>query len=321
MLTTIQSVADAVAENATTWAGNAERYVAEDLDGGTDARTVMYAHAAAIQTDVEHLLSGHEFKASSVVFGILPLGHSNACVLKHDMQGRELDQPLIVVNWGLVLALRSLFTAFAIYLSGESLSDNWRALSRQEFINAVRRYESPTAQTMAETEFTPPDDWTLGIADELGVWAGSFQSVVLWFIALHEVGHIVNGDTDGANSVARLSAVGSEVELSYARPQTEALANWPCELAADRFALTWLCDWGSDRPSRWSNTAQVVVFFRWLMTVEHRRGSPLSPYHPPANQRLAELIASATILAGSPMPPEDQHVIDSAFQLWTEASL
>lgn len=129
--------------------------------------------------------------------------------------------------------------------------------------------------------------------------AGALGSVVLRFVALHELGHALLGHVDGWQM-----GVSEQGRRHYAGAVTaDAGATQAMELAADRFALMQMIGVSSGPEAMWNNLLFIAGFFRLLATVEARQGRPLCPYHPPPAERVARLEALLREHMGP--PPND----------------
>ena len=250
------------------------------------------------------------------VIGILPLGAVNGCVLKR-LPNNVLDKYLIVLNYGLTFGCQAIADGLTIeILQGEM--EAYRGDGSSSFLNAVTFLFEPSKPNL--DRLLAPRDFPDEVEAEFATHAGALCSIMLKFVALHELGHIVNGDCENANGVNQLSmAQEAKSHVQYTRPESAAHESWPAELAADRFALEYLCDWKSDASTCWPNVAQIYLFFSWLEHCEKRKGALLCQYHPSASVRKQQIVDAAHGLAKNHPAEDFFSQIDDLIDRWTSA--
>jgi hypothetical protein len=283
---------------------------------GVNLRQNLRQMPRDVQSDIVELLpTDVQPFAKDPLFGALPIGVVNGCVLRHDREGVRLDRCLVMLNYGLMLGCDLLSDALTLEILKGDLA-HYAGDGTLCFQYATKVFLSPTADVVNATRIKR--EWPQDIQGQFAVHSGALTSIMLKFVGLHEVGHIVNGDIENTNSVSRLAAVGDESSVvEYARPISEAEKNWPCEFAADAFATRYLCDWTGRPGSSWSNVAQVYLFFSWLEHVEKMRGRSLCVYHPRAADR-KEAVKKLAYCLAQEGPPEDYFAfIDERISAWS----
>lgn len=276
--------------------------------------------ARSLHDDVSRLLTpAYSDLLSSVVIGLLPTGIVNGCVFRDDGRGHVLDKYVVALNHGLYFATSRLCDALTLEILEGDLAP-FQDSGASSFRDASVRYISPTREVIQSTHFGP--NWPNHVYGEFSVRSGALLAIILQFVTLHEIAHIVHGDVESPNGLKKFSAVADEPEVcdddvvQFNREIENASENWPCELKADEFAITWLCDWKSGKPSCWSNLAQVYLFFGWLSVVEECLGRPICRYHPPALQRQKAVITKARSLTTGELPDHYFTFIDNRIQNW-----
>jgi hypothetical protein len=123
-------------------------------------------------------------------------------------------------------------------------------------------------------------------SDELSLQAGGVGSVVLRFVALHEMGHAVLGHVGRWE----MGVSDDSGERSYgAAERSDIPAIQAMEREADCFALERMIDISSGPDAMWNNLLFIAAYFRLLAQVEAQQGAPLCSYHPPPTQRIEYL--------------------------------
>ena len=106
---------------------------------------------------------------------------------------------------------------------------------------------------------------------------------VMQFIALHEFGHVVNGDR-GVMSFNTKSVHGvattAELDCSFEK-----------EYAADIFAINALFSAQTPPLNNWSGFYTIFYFLAWLHSIEMKTSKPISHTHPPSLDRAWRLHA------------------------------
>lgn len=294
--------------------------VAEDIIGkGLNFRQNLHHMALTLPADLREKLpmSLHSL-VNETLFGLLPIGKVNACVLRHDREKTRLDSYLVMLNYGLVLRCHSLAYALTLEILEGDLTP-YAGDGAPYFRNAVQALLSPNID--AFNYISIHRDWPPEIEGQFAVRSGALTSIMLQFVALHELGHIHHGDPDTVNGVRCLSAVKDETVVEYRRSQTEAKVNWPCEYAADAFAVNYLCDWEGQSSACWPNIAQVYLFFGWLEQAELTVGRPLCDYHPSPAERKRAVVQQAYALAPTGPPSDFFGFLDERIAAWTLSTI
>lgn len=290
-------------------------FVASTPGSGLSLHQNLRSFANSLREDISQILPANLRNTwLDTLIGILPLGTVNGCVLirHHNL---VLDKYLIVLNYGLTFGCQAIADGLAIeILQGEM--EAYRGDGAPSFLSAVAFHLEPNKLNL--DRLLTPRNFPAEVEAEFATHAGALCSIMLKFVALHELGHIVNGDCENDNGVFQLSSTQNDrTQVQYARSEILSHENWSAELAADRFALQHLCDWKSGALSCWPNVAQIYLFFSWLEYCELRKGALLCPFHPPASMRKKQIVDVAYELANA-YPAEDYFSqIDDLIVRWT----
>jgi hypothetical protein len=246
------------------------------------------------------------------IIGMLPIGLVNGCVLQFDDNYQKLDNYVILLNYGLVVACGLLSDALTVEILEDDLMA-YRGDGRSYFQKAIQFYCEPSLTGYRKTRTS--HSWPAEIAAQIAAKSGSLQAIMLQFIVLHEFGHIVHGDVNTANGITMFNPSDNRVE--YLRPIIDPSQNWQIEYDADTYAIATLCNWSSGSPTAWPNFAQAYLFLSWLAEIERLIGKNLCPYHPPASERKAAIYRHALMLAS--VGPQEDYVnyIDERIKAWS----
>lgn len=132
------------------------------------------------------------------------------------------------------------------------------------------------------------------------VQGGALGSVVLRFVALHELGHITLGHV-GRWRMAYLPERG---RVQYGGAEALGLAaTHAMELEADAYALDRFLEHTAGREIMWNNLLYIGSFFRLLAHLERQGRIAASRHHPPPLLRLQRLHERTAAAMGP--PPND----------------
>lgn len=285
-------------------------------DKGLNPHLAIRHMAKTIEYDINKLLFNNYPKIlENVIFGFLPTGLVNGCVFNIDSRGQYLDKYIVALNYGLFFSCASLSDALIFeILEGDLLK--YKKNGAPYFYNSIQYYLSPTSTN--RNNMLKENGLPSNVLAQIRIKSGALASIMLQFVALHEIGHIVNGDTENKNGIAFYSLNNSNSNnLQYKRLKSESLENWPCEYAADEFAIKNLSNWGKSDNACWANTAQIYLFFKWLEKVEEIKGGLLCEFHPHAKDRALKIKEHAYRFAKNP-PIDDyfsyiDHLVDKWF--------
>lgn len=205
--------------------------------------------------------------------GFLPTGVINACCV-----GGLSGGYVVAINTGLYYTCVLLSIALsAPDTTGELLQDALESVYPEEILEAsINCAIKPSAENYETLErhhsYMTPELLGLGAA---GAW------FILWFIFLHEAGHICGGDVDKSRALAIFDFENQKID--YIK------ANFQREYAADRFALNACLGQLHDPVSVWAQFSNIETLFLFLNYVERTKKLTSSQTHPPAIERLRRL--------------------------------
>lgn len=224
---------------------------------------------------------------ADVAIGLMPHMASNAFATQVPV---EPDAHVIGVNLGLVWVCDYLCEALLRAADGDESG------GRVAYVLAKKLYLAQQQRQLDEA---------MAISDRLkddaiSVHAGAVGSLVLRFVALHELGHIVHGHVGQAGMTLSM-ATG---QLQYGRGESLGTAAvHAMEYEADAFAVERLLARTSGPTVMWNNLLFIGAFFRLLARIELERGHPLCLYHPAPQTRLEKIHDQVTRAIGP--PPND----------------
>lgn len=255
---------------------------------GSDIRHWLARLEVLLREDLaDYLGPVAETVLADVAVGLLPHMASNAFAMQ--VPGQP-DAHVIGVNLGLVWVCDYLCEALLRAADGdESGGQTAYALANKMYLAQQQRQID---EAMAVSDRLKDD--------ETSVRAGAVGSLVLRFVALHELGHVVRGHV-GKAGMALSMATG---QLEYGRGDSlGAAAVHAMEYEADAFAVECLLARTSGPTVMWNNLLFIAAFFRLLARIELERGQPLCPHHPAPQDRLEKIRDQVTRSIGP--PPND----------------
>jgi len=138
------------------------------------------------------------------------------------------------------------------------------------------------------------------VDDAYSVQGGAVGSVVLRFVALHELGHVLLGHVGRW----RMRFLPEQGRVTYNVPQDlETSAEQAMELDADAFALSCLLTHTEGPEAMWNNLLFIAAFFRLMARLEAVQAIPPCEHHPPPLVRLGKLYDQTVLALGA--PPND----------------
>lgn len=241
----------------------------------------------------------HHTLLAGAIVGFVPIGHINAFCLNCNDTGELLDGHIIGVNAGLFFCAELLAQAIVVEnLMGDLAS--YRGSGQHAFEDALNLYLDPSIKTLNKRRVSIKN-YPSTVRGEISVYVGALQAIILTFVALHELGHIVNRDLEQGRTNFIYSLTDGYSE------KTNGTANWDLEFSADQFAIQSLCYRSPGVESAWNNFASIYMFFLWLNEVEQRMEKK-SPDHPPALDRAEHLRTVMRDLLGRPQSNHTQWV-------------
>lgn len=280
---------------------------------GTDVKLAIEAMAADLHDDLfDCVPEEHHGLLTRSRIGFIPTGVVNAFCTGRDDLGNQLDGNIIALNYGLLFSCEKLAEAL-IYenLTGDLTA--YRHSGKQSFKSAVLSYLDPTIpwygdrNSLAERRFPP------AVRGEIAAYTGANIAIMLTFIALHEFGHIVNGDLDSEIGVRRFNWHTLTPEYNRHQPQTDQYQQF--EYRADAFALSALCRRSKSKETAWINLASIHLLFLFFNHIETEMGRPLCPRHPPPLKRSGQLRKQLHHAVG---PPDQDYfkLVDNLVSDW-----
>lgn len=256
--------------------------------GVGDYDRLMQALASSLKDDINECTEGSFSDVlSKTAVGLLPIGLSNAFCINETLVEKdgefeeELDGSVICVNEGLYFCLQMLAKCIVLEnLNGELIE--YRESGSSTYKEALKMYLEPSTAHANSIFFKAA---TPELNGELSAYQSSIAMIILQFIALHEFGHIVNGDLD-IMGLHKLHMVHDE-DGSASGPVSPSYVE--AEYLADEFALRALCNRSKKPLNAWANFSSIYLFFHWLDSVEKILGKPISNLHPPPLKRANRL--------------------------------
>ncbi|WP_371322455.1 hypothetical protein VX159_08460 [Dechloromonas sp. ZY10] len=136
--------------------------------------------------------------------------------------------------------------------------------------------------------------------DAYAVQGGAVGSVLLRFVALHELGHVVLGHVGHW----RMRFLPGQGRVVYESPQySDVSAEQTMELDADAFALSCLLAHTEGPEVMWNNLLFIAAFFRLMARLEAVGAITPCKHHPPPLVRLGKLYEQTERALGP--PPND----------------
>ncbi len=205
--------------------------------------------------------------------GIIEIGKIHAGITNKNHLKEELDGFAIFINIGTYYALQLLIKAIIV----------------ENFENEFEQYRQDgnpyidLAMTIYKTQHSHPtrEIFWHDFPNDVQANASAAQSAsvikIMQFIALHELGHYVNGDFDimGFHSYAMHSNDNNKIHDELLR-----VKSYNAEFKADNFAFNALFDTEIDDLSKWSSFYPIFYFYAWLNAIEKKDNIILSDMHP-----------------------------------------
>jgi len=139
------------------------------------------------------------------------------------------------------------------------------------------------------------DEYPPEIRAEASAGQSSVVVKVMQFIALHELGHIVNGDLEIMGFHRRFMN-SSNINQVVLPDNAELKQSHEAEFAADMFAFNALFNYDAEPIQKWSGFYPIFYFLAWLDAIEKKAGSVASNLHPNALERAKRMQATLLVL-------------------------
>ena len=217
----------------------------------------------------------------------LDLGDVNAMCADADRFNQRLPFFLIFLNQGLFYCLKLLFTAQVMEDLRGDLKD-FRQDGAGYFELAIRLFETRDINCINEgrVKFGQSE-----IDGEIDAHISRASTMVMTFIALHELGHAHLGH----HAILRRNRMCALGEQQI--PESVSIDAQNAEFEADAFAMRGLMRRNESPLGRWANLYAIRLFFWMLDIIEARSKDTIFWDHPPSMaraQRLTELVAETT---------------------------
>jgi len=217
-------------------------------------------------------------------FALLESGNIHAGCVRVDDYGDVLDGYGVFINIGTYYAIQLIAKSIII----ENFENDFIKYKRDasEYIDlAAKIYFTQNSTTTREIFFY---EYPQDIQAEASAAQSSVAIKVLQFIALHELGHIVNGDFEIMGFHARFMHTGENNIIDLPK-DIDINQSHKEEFSADLFALNALFNNDCSDLSKWSGFYTIFYFLIWLDAIEKKMGKKLSNLHPNATLRARKL--------------------------------
>lgn len=276
-----------------------------------DIDAAIKAMARDLEEDLKFLSPTHASDSEDgcrVAF--LPTSGVTAFVDGRDIHNTKLDRYLIGIDYGMFAAAFMLADCL-IYEGMETHPGAPPNDGTPLFESAVRLFVEGSMRPWMDSPRLSDDEET---GSDLAALAGKVATQLLYFVVLHEVGHIVLGHADRPCSLLSVTAAGITARESDMLDPIVVRAN---ELAADRHAVTLMLDLASDRRAAWANLTMPLMFMRWLHAVETVRGAPIDERYPSPHERAEQICA----LVRERLGPDEADCftrVNDRWQVWSK---
>lgn len=256
----------------------------------------------------DHCLSAQDQQALRMsALAYLPLVEANACA---SPVPHAPGQHFIAVELGLIWISFLLAEALLLAAEGwdEAAHDTYRIVLEGSRTSALRPAFSL---------------WFVGSPlsrdEHISMQAGAVGTVILRFIALHELGHIVLGHV----AEAGMTCTPQTGQVSYQHaPELGQAATWAMEEAADDFALAHMLARTGSAQQMWNNMLFIGLMFRFWDHLWRRAHPETTPWsadctHPPPLARLERLTQQVQAALGPP-PNDAPRWAELTFAQWCQ---
>lgn len=255
------------------------------LQPDEEFRAILETMSDSIKEDL-NIYTNNKYKdiLDNSGVSILESGDIHAgCIHKNDYE-EVLNGYAIFINLGTYYSLQLLAKTIII----ENLINEFKSFRRRatEFIDiATEIYIYQDSRTTRKIFFHEYPD---NLASEASAAQSAVAIKVMQFIALHELGHIVNGDLEIMGFHKRF--------MNHCNDSSEEILEninisdyHKSEFNADMFAFEALFDNDSEDLAKWSSFYPVFYFLVWLDAIERKFGEALSNQHPNALLRAKKM--------------------------------
>ncbi len=234
--------------------------------------------AKSLYNDIDYYTNGQYRELYSVTnLGFIRRGSLEAgCVSIDDFNKPFEDKGYaILINIGLYYAINLLVKSIIV----ENLQNDWEQYKQDPlplFDNALEIYLHHNTKVIENMKF---DKFPTKIAKELNSVQANSTVRLMQFIALHEFGHVVNGDF-GIMNLYHDSFLGKEINI---------ISEHEKEFLADQFALKCLLDNDNNTLSKWGSFYTISFFLVWVSAIEKILNTKISTVHPDPIDRIWNL--------------------------------
>lgn len=246
-----------------------------------------------------------------VALAYLPLQNANACVMPVPTVGADAPHAI-------ALELGLIWMAFLLTEGLLLAAEGWDEAAHDTYQRLLHGYQQYRLAPAFEV-------WREGsalVSDErISLQAGAVSSVILRFVALHELGHVVLGHVARAGMSCSLQSGGCDVRYTHSAELGQA-ATWAMEEAADDFALAHMLARTGSAQQMWNNMLFIGLMFRFWDHLWRRAHPEATPWpadctHPPPLARLERLTQQVQAALGPP-PNDAPRWAELTFAQWCQ---
>jgi len=235
-----------------------------------DSNQPLVNFAKSLYNDIAYYTDNkYEELYKKTNLGFIKRGSIEAGCVSIDDFGKPFENGgyAILINIGLYYAINLLVKSIIV----ENLQNEWEKYKQNPLpiLDSAKKiyltHDTKVIENMKFNEF--PQD----IAQELSVVQANSTVRLMQFIALHEFGHIVNGDF-GIMNLYHDTFVGKDINLTAKEHQKEFLA--------DKFALESILNKDEKILSKWGSFYTISYFLIWIWGLEKILNQKISKVHP-----------------------------------------
>ena len=265
---------------------------AEMLHPTTEFRQILEVYSDSLKDDLNVYTNNEHDKIVKISgLSILESGDIHAGCVEVDDYGSRLDGYAIFINLGTYYALQLLAKTIIV----ENFQNDFAQYRKKatEFVDvATNIYLTQDSRSTRKAYF---DEYPPDIQAEASAGQSSVVVKVMQFIALHELGHIVNGDLEIMGFHRRFMNPSHSDQVVFPE-NAELQQSHDAEFAADMFAFNALFNYDAKPIQKWSGFYPIFYFLAWLDAIEKKIGSVVSNLHPNALERAKRMQAALLVL-------------------------
>lgn len=253
----------------------------EKIQPTVQFRKILEVYSDSLKDDLNVYTNNEYVKVvEKSGLSILESGEIHAGCVDIDDYDCKLDGYAIFINLGTYYALQLLAKTIIV----ENFQNDFVQYRRKatEFIDvATSIYLIQDSKSTRQAYF---DEYPPEMRSEASAAQSSVVVKVMQFIALHELGHIVNGDLNVMGFHRRFLNASFMPETDL--PDSEELTrSHEAEFQADMFAFNALFDYDAQPLQKWSGFYPIFYFLAWLDAIEKKMGTVASHLHPNSLER------------------------------------